>query len=73
MLQLQDARILGRLADGVVLVLRAGRTTREHALSIRQRLAEDGTPVVGTILNQWEPQKGQDSYYGYGSYRRAQP
>jgi succinoglycan biosynthesis transport protein ExoP len=66
---LPDARILGRLADGVILVLRAGRTTREQAFAIHQRLTQDGTLVVGTILNRWEP---RDSYYGYESYGRAQ-
>jgi polysaccharide biosynthesis transport protein len=66
MIHLADARVLGRLADGVILVVRAGQTTTESALSARQRFAEDGTRVLGTVLNSWEPRTSRD--YGYGSY-----
>jgi capsular exopolysaccharide synthesis family protein len=65
MLHLPDARILGRQADGVVLVLRASQTNREHAVAAAHRLKEDGTRVVGSILNQWAPENGQGRYYGY--------
>jgi capsular exopolysaccharide synthesis family protein len=64
-LHLPDARILGRQADGVVLVLRTSHTNRGHAVVAAQRLKEDGTPVVGSILNQWEPEGAQRRYYGY--------
>jgi capsular exopolysaccharide synthesis family protein len=64
MLQISDARVVGRLADGVILVLKAGQTTRDMALAATQRFAEDGTPVLGTILNQWNP----NSTTGYGYY-----
>ncbi len=56
MLQVPDARVLGRAAGAVVLVIRAGQTSRDTALASRQRLAEDGTPVIGTILNNWDMQ-----------------
>jgi len=63
LLQLPDARILGRLTDGVVLVLRAARVRRESAAAAEQRLYEDGVPVLGTVLNDWDPRKN-----GYGVY-----
>ncbi|MBL8295586.1 MAG: polysaccharide biosynthesis tyrosine autokinase [Bryobacterales bacterium] len=67
MLHLPDARIISQFADGVVLVIRAGRTTQETALSAAQRFAEDGTPVLGTILNSWSQTKEYGSTYGsYG-------
>jgi succinoglycan biosynthesis transport protein ExoP len=56
-LQIPDGRLLGRLADGMILVMRAGKTARESAILARQRLADDGSPVLGTILNSWEPSK----------------
>jgi Mrp family chromosome partitioning ATPase len=70
MLQLSDARILGRLADGVVLVLRAGKTLLDNSALSARRFEEDGTPVFGAILNDWDPSKhggyGYDSrYYEY--------
>jgi capsular exopolysaccharide synthesis family protein len=70
MICLADARILGRIADGVVLVLRAGRTTIESALIASRRFAQDGTRVIGTVLNSWDPQSAGD-YYGYKEYSKA--
>ena len=70
MIHLADARVLGRLADGVILVVRAGQTTTESALFASQRFAEDGTRVLGTVLNSWDPKSGRQ--YGYGSYRDYQ-
>jgi capsular exopolysaccharide synthesis family protein len=63
LLHLPDARILGRLGDGVILVLRAARVRRESAAAVEQRLFQDGIPVLGTVLNDWDPKKN-----GYGVY-----
>ena len=65
MLQMPDARVLGRIADGVLLVFRAGLTTRDAAIAAGQRFAEDETRVVGTILNGWDPKRSPNGYYGY--------
>jgi capsular exopolysaccharide synthesis family protein len=67
MIYLADARVLGRLADGVILILRAGRTTPESALYASQRFAEDGTRVLGTVLNNWGPKNNQ-GYYSFKEY-----
>jgi capsular exopolysaccharide synthesis family protein len=64
MLQIPDARILGRLADGVILVIRAGQTTREAALAARRRFSQDGTNLIGTILNDWNAKHSPSGYYG---------
>jgi capsular exopolysaccharide synthesis family protein len=65
MLQIPDARVLGRMVDRVILVVRAGKTTRDAATAARQRFFEDGTPMLGTILNQWNPKRSPNGYYGY--------
>ena len=62
-LHLADARVLGRLADGVILVFRAGKTTAEIALMANQRFAEDGTTVLGSILNSWDPNFSDGYHY----------
>jgi polysaccharide biosynthesis transport protein len=65
-----DARIFGKVADAVILVVRAGQTTFELALAAKARFVEDGLPVFGTILNDWN---GKERPYEYGSdraYRR---
>ncbi len=65
MLQIPDARVLGRIADKVILVVRAGKTTRDAAIAARQRFSEDGTKLLGTILNDWNPKHSPTGYYGY--------
>jgi capsular exopolysaccharide synthesis family protein len=60
-----DARLFGRVADAVVLVVRSGRTTRELAQATRARFVEDGLPVLGTILNDWD---GKQSAYDYSKH-----
>lgn len=69
-MHMSDARVLGRLADGVIVVVRAGRTTRDTVQSTVARFSEDGTRVIGTILNDWNPKKhqGYGSGYAYRSY-----
>lgn len=62
-LNLPDARILGRLSDGVILVLRAGRVRSRTIVAGERRLRMDGVPVMGTILNDWNPRTN-----GYGVY-----
>ncbi len=65
-LQIPDARILARFADGVIMVVRSGRTTRDVALVAKERFREDGTALIGTILNDWNPR--HTSAYGYNGY-----
>jgi Mrp family chromosome partitioning ATPase len=48
---LTDARLLGRLSDGVVLVVRANRARTDALRATCMRLLQDGIPVLGTILN----------------------
>jgi capsular exopolysaccharide synthesis family protein len=74
MLQIPDARVLGRMVDRVIMVVRAGKTTRDAAQAAHQRFAEDGTRLLGTILNDWNPKRSPNGYYGnyngyYGGYR----
>jgi capsular exopolysaccharide synthesis family protein len=66
--QIADARVLGRVSDGVVLVLRAGKTTRGTAKAAADRFAEDGIRVLGTVLNAWDPETNGSGYYDGYSY-----
>jgi capsular exopolysaccharide family len=61
---LADARVLGRMASGVVLVIRAGQTSLTQAQFAVQRFVEDGTRVLGTILNDWDPKSATGTSYG---------
>jgi capsular exopolysaccharide synthesis family protein len=67
-LLIPDARALGRFGDGVVLVVRARETSRDAALKAVARFAQDGTPILGTVLNRWSLKSSDlTSYYNYGS------
>jgi Mrp family chromosome partitioning ATPase len=46
-----DAMVLGRLVDGVVLVLEANETRREAALQVTDSLRKSKIPVLGAVLN----------------------
>jgi polysaccharide biosynthesis transport protein len=67
MMQFPDARLLGQLADGVVLVVRAGQTTSDRALAASRQLGVDTIPIIGAILNDWDPSSGVplSSYHPY--------
>jgi polysaccharide biosynthesis transport protein len=71
MLHLTDARVLARYADGVVLVVRAGATTRDAAMSAQHIFEADGTPIYGTVLNDFDPANDLDLNY-YKSYHEYQ-
>jgi capsular exopolysaccharide synthesis family protein len=51
MVQIPDARILGRAAGAVLAVVRARKTDREPVFALRQRLLEDRTRLTGIVLN----------------------
>jgi polysaccharide biosynthesis transport protein len=66
MLLMPDARVLGRVADGVVLIARAGRTGRDAIQAAFRRFVEDHTPVLGVVLNDWN---AKTSPYTYSAYK----
>jgi Mrp family chromosome partitioning ATPase len=65
-----DARLWGKHADGVVLVVRAGVTTREGASAACERFLSDGIPVLGTILNDWTPEDPSSAVYYRSGYEK---
>jgi receptor protein-tyrosine kinase len=60
-LEFSDARIMARYAEESLLVVRANYTDRRIAQTAIQRLRLDGIPLLGVILNRWDPKQG-DSY-----------
>ncbi len=69
MMGMADARLLSRNADGVILISRAGETSPEQLSEARERLDDDGTPVIGTILNGCDLRIEDPSYVShYNSY-----
>lgn len=62
-----DAGILASVADGVLLVVRAGQTDRVAAKRAHQQLVNVGARIVGTVLNDPGGEVSQfgDYYYPY--------
>ncbi len=65
---LADARVLAPLADGVVLVVRAGMAQKPSIRRACWHLESVGATVLGTVLN--EASSDEDGYYDYGEYAR---
>jgi succinoglycan biosynthesis transport protein ExoP len=57
-----DPVVVGHLADGVVLVVRAAHTTRDAASFARRQLEDAKARLLGCIVNQVNP---SDPYYNY--------
>jgi capsular exopolysaccharide synthesis family protein len=67
-LPMADARMLGALAEGVVLVVRANVTSKKLVQRACAALESAGANVLGTILNGADVGGPDSSYYRY--YRR---
>jgi len=69
--QLPDSRIVGKFSDGIILVTRAGNTTREAAGAVVRRFMEDRTLLLGAILNDWKPVGRSQTLRYYEQYTSA--
>ncbi|MCW5889156.1 MAG: polysaccharide biosynthesis tyrosine autokinase [bacterium] len=65
-LPVTDAVLLGREADGVVLVVKGNDTPRELVKRARDQLQQAGVHILGALVN--NVQGGWGSLYGYGRY-----
>jgi len=69
-----DPAILGNLADGVVLVVRAGHTTREAVQFARRQIVDARARILGVIMNRTDRRGtgyGYAYYAPYGRYYRS--
>jgi polysaccharide biosynthesis transport protein len=62
-----DARVIGAMADGVVLVARAEQTTRDSLIALQERFMEDRIHLLGCILNDWDPSRSEHVYPFYSA------
>lgn len=63
-----DAALLGKLSDGVVLVVRANRTVRDMAKTGLEQLTAVGAKLLGVVLNGVSMGRGSYYYYQYYYY-----
>ncbi len=66
-LPVSDPLILASLVDGVIVVASAGSTDRRQLSKTIERLAQVEAPVLGTVLNRYDPIDQTDYAYGYNA------
>ena len=62
-----DPVILSTIVDGVILVVHAGRSTREVVKRARHELSSVGAQIFGVVLNNLDVRR--EGYSGYASYK----
>ncbi|NOT62448.1 MAG: polysaccharide biosynthesis tyrosine autokinase [Acidobacteria bacterium] len=75
LLSVTDPVVLSTRVDGVILVVQAGRSTRDILRRARQELTHVGAKVFGVVLNNLDMRRegygpNDASYYAAGSYHR---
>ncbi|WP_432503946.1 tyrosine-protein kinase domain-containing protein [Kineococcus arenarius] len=69
LLPVADAAVLARQADGAIVVVRHGRTTRDHLTRALERLRAVDARVLGAVLSMVPARRSEYTYpydYGYG-------
>ncbi|MGQ9534237.1 MAG: GumC family protein [bacterium] len=62
-LGIADARVLGRICDGILVVVMTGKTVRNAVLEVKEELERAGEKIIGFVLN------GVDTTHRYHRYR----
>jgi succinoglycan biosynthesis transport protein ExoP len=63
-----DALLLAGIVDGVLLVVDAGNADRHEVRRVKEQLEAIGTPLLGAVLNQFDPKihgRAKQPYQGY--------
>ena len=61
-----DPAVLGNLVDGVIMIIKAGETTRDSAMHARRQLAAAKARLIGVVVNAIDfsnPAYGYEYYY----------
>jgi capsular exopolysaccharide synthesis family protein len=66
-LSVTDARLMAAFTDGILLVVRAGASSREAVAKVRDLFADKG--LLGVVLNSVEPSESYSSSY-YRAYAK---
>jgi capsular exopolysaccharide synthesis family protein len=63
-----DAVVLSRHVDGVIMVLRAGRTQRDEVKRSARQIRDVGGSIFGVIVNEFDASSRGGGYYYYSYY-----
>ena len=70
LLPVTDAAVASRLADGAIVVVRYGKTTRHQLATALRSLTAVDARVLGTVLTM-TPNKGAEAYKTYGYHENT--
>jgi polysaccharide biosynthesis transport protein len=74
LLPVTDPMVVSRFADGILLIFRAGTTTRDQAQAASAACAKARAKIFGTVLNATPLSEGdQSAYYAYYGEASRQP
>jgi len=69
-----DALLFASIVDAVVLVVGTGNANLDEIRRAKEKLDAIGTPIIGAVLNRFEPKVHGPSNQPYrGYYRRSRP
>ncbi len=60
-----DPLLIARHSDAIITVIRSGRLSRAVLKRLLAALAKPNTPILGYVLNDYDPKKNQDTSYAY--------
>ncbi len=60
-----DAAVLGKMVDGILLVVRPGVVDFDRAIAAREFLKQSGQKVLGMVVNGINVRSEPDSYFYY--------
>jgi capsular exopolysaccharide synthesis family protein len=66
LLPVTDAALLAAQADGALMIVRHGKTTRDQLQGAHERLAGVGASTLGVVFNMMPGKRGGSYGYGYG-------
>jgi succinoglycan biosynthesis transport protein ExoP len=68
-----DALLFAGIVDAVLLVVGAGSANLDQVRRAKQQLDAVGTPIIGAVLNRFEPKRHGRSDQPYRGYYRRSP
>ncbi len=72
-LGIADARVLGKICDGIIVVVMARKTSRDAVVEVKEELERAGDKIVGFVLNgvDFEGHYYRQHHYYYNFYPSA--
>jgi len=71
-LGIADARVLGKICDGILVVVMTGKTSRDAVFEVKEELERAGEKIIGYVLNGVDITQRYHRYRYYHYYKYPQ-